>query len=160
MAARRRTGRLYWKAVKGRGRLVQTRELSLLLNQTIWYKLSYIREELDDMYPGEYSIKNVADSAGISLQGLRDAEGYPRGQEGNVITPRESTLDKLAEAYVIPRRILDDDCTPEEVGGFFLGKIEDKDAFFDGFYFTYRQQHKYDTRDWLITQLSQLRIGR
>ncbi|MFD0957966.1 helix-turn-helix domain-containing protein [Paenibacillus chungangensis] len=146
---KRKTQRLYVQS-DVKGRIVSRAEVLVLLQQDVWFKLAYIRDELQEMYPGEFSVDEVARRANISKQSVRDAEGSRRGKGGLKITPRRDTLEKLAKVYPIPMRLLDDDCTLEEVGGFYLGKQEDKDRYFDEFYLTYRKQHIYDDREVLI----------
>lgn len=140
----RKTKRLYFPAIGERGRTIAGSELLALLNTDIWHKLLYIREELQEMYPNDFLLSKVESWGGVSRQGLLDAEGSPRG-DGEKIHPRTSTREKLADTYCIPRRLLEEDCTMEELGGgFFLGKKEDKEVFFDDFYLTYRKQHVLD----------------
>lgn len=148
---KRKTQRLYVQS-DVKGRIVSRAEVLVLLQQDVWFKLAYIRDELQEMYPDEFSVEEVAHQAGISKQGVRDAEGSRRGKNEERITPRRDTLEKLAKVYRILPRLLDDDCTVEEVGGFYLGKLEDQERYFDEFYLTYRKQHIYDNRELISPQ--------
>ncbi|MED4351729.1 hypothetical protein P9265_05195 [Schinkia azotoformans] len=96
-----------------KGRYISGFELEQFTKNSLNKRLQWIREELNKMYRGEYTVKKVAKESNIiSHQGLYNLEG---GESGN---PRKSTISQLANYYQIPL-----DCLyNENPVSFFLGK--------------------------------------
>jgi hypothetical protein len=126
-------------------------ELHLLMEQSVNYRITYIREELNDMYSGDFTIPTAAKAAGISDQGLRDIEILRKNSRSkknpdDLQKPRSDTLERLAGVYRVPFQLFEDKPDAENHPGFFLGKEEDEQTFFDDYYITYHRQHELDSR--------------
>jgi hypothetical protein len=91
-----------------------------LIGKPTGEKLQTIREELNQIYPGEYTWSKVAEKCdGITYHGLRKLE---RG-EGE---PRRSTVHVLADFYNIPISLIYEDQLGLKLNQqFFLGRKED-----------------------------------
>jgi len=95
------------------GRLVNNEELAQFKDLPFNERIKWIREELNKIYIGEYSVKQVAVSSGvISHVGLYNLE------KSNDSSPRKNTLKELASFYQVPLTIF----TANEPEPFFLGK--------------------------------------
>lgn len=95
------------------GRWITDAELSQFSSLPTNERLKWIREELNKIYIGEYSVRMVAKNSGvISHRGLYNLE------DKNDSSPRPSTLADIANFYQIPVSVLSA-TKPEK---FFLGK--------------------------------------
>ncbi|WP_054941701.1 hypothetical protein [Paenibacillus ihuae] len=102
------------------GRLVEGDELEIFKAFSLSERLKWIREELNKIYVGEYSVKKVAsNSRSISHMGLYNLESNKDG------APRPSTLQALSEFYQVPLSVFSA-YNPE---AFFLGKQVDSDQY-------------------------------
>jgi transcriptional regulator with XRE-family HTH domain len=103
------------------GRWIRDKELLEFSRLGIHERLKWVREELNKIYIGEYSVKKVATNSGkISHRGLYNLED-------NLDTkPRSATLEALAEYYQVPVSIF----SASTVEDFYLGKqvTESKNA--------------------------------
>lgn len=145
--SKRKTARLFSIGTKPSfGRVIEGGELAELLKRSINFRLAYIREELNEIYPDQFTVKESAEKAGLSNQGLRDIE-IKMITKKMPQKPRKDTLEKLRELYNVPKELFLEDGPESETGPFFLGKEEDKEDFFNNYYITYRQQHELDDRD-------------
>lgn len=118
-----------------------------LLGKSTGEKLRIIREKLDGMYPGEYSIKKVAEQCGLTYHGIRKLE---TGES----EPRKSTVHVLADYYNVPLSVISADTVVADSGPslildtqtFFLGKKEDMSLYFDDYLAEWGQPHILDPR--------------
>lgn len=95
------------------GRMVDDEELLQFKGLPFNERIKWVREELNKIYIGEYSVKQVAISSGvISHVGLYNLE------KSNDSLPRKNTLKELASFYQVPLAIF----TANDPAPFFLGK--------------------------------------
>lgn len=146
-----RATKTFIESNRPKGRMLQGLELYFLLEQSVNYRITYIREELDEMYPDEFTIPAIARAAGISDQGLRDIEIKRKDSRSKkspdaLQKPRIKTLEPLASVYRVPIQLFADNPDVGSLPGFFLGKEEDEQTFFDDYYITYHRQHELDPR--------------
>lgn len=94
-------------------RLIQGEELQHFItsNRSPGQRESWIRSELNLIYPGEYTIAKVAERINLTPQGLRKLENEDEAR------PRQSTLIAMAELYQISSDVL----TSDSIEPFFLG---------------------------------------
>ncbi|WP_054941698.1 helix-turn-helix domain-containing protein [Paenibacillus ihuae] len=104
-------------------------------------RLRIIRQKLNDMYNGEFTIKKVAEQCGLTYHGLRKLE---TGDS----EPRKSTVLVLADFYNVPLNSLypRDDVKFELDYTFFLGKKEEMLLYFDDQIEEWGQPHMLDPR--------------
>ncbi|WP_342553712.1 helix-turn-helix transcriptional regulator [Paenibacillus sp. FSL R7-0652] len=100
------------------GRWIEGEELQKLTLLTFSERLRWVREELNKIYVGQYSVKRVSnDSNTISHTGLYKLESSDT-------LPRQSTLEALAAYYQVPVEIF----TAHTPKRFFLGRhYEERD---------------------------------
>ncbi|MGG4496609.1 helix-turn-helix domain-containing protein [Brevibacillus reuszeri] len=98
------------------GRWIDDEELGSFGMLAIQERLRWIREELNKLYPGDYTVKSVSNDCGmISHQGLYNLEK-------GMANPRQSTLAALVDFYNISlETLLEASPSP-----FFLGKRDKK----------------------------------
>ncbi|BCG60196.1 hypothetical protein [Paenibacillus sp. URB8-2] len=95
------------------GRMVNGEELMEFKGLTFNERIKWVREELNKIYIGEYSVKQVAISSGaISHVGLYNLE------KSSDSSPRKNTLKELASFYQVPLAIF----SANDPDPFFLGK--------------------------------------
>jgi transcriptional regulator with XRE-family HTH domain len=95
------------------GRWIKGDELKLFSLMSFNERLRWIREELNKIYIGDYSVKKVASNSGvISHKGLYNMESNSESK------PRQEKLQGIAEYYQVPVQIFSSH-DPEQ---FFLGK--------------------------------------
>lgn len=123
-----------------KGRVISGMEFGRFLKKNVGVKLLTIRKELEALYgKKEFSRLKVADSAGVSYQGLQNIE------EGKS-NPYKGTIELLAKSYGLPSSILINGENPEKFQGYFLGKIKDRNDYFDAYYQTYKEYNFLDKR--------------
>lgn len=101
------------------GRWIEAEELADFKDLPWNGRLQWVREELNSLYVGQYSVKKVAlDSGIISHTGLYKLESSTSA------LPRQSTIEAIAVYYQVPVSIF----TANEPERFFLGRrYEEKD---------------------------------
>jgi transcriptional regulator with XRE-family HTH domain len=137
-----------FKTVKVKGKLIDSFELRWLISLGVKERLHYIRTFLEALYPGEFSFDKVGVRGGLSHQAVRDAETDRKGvrDRGKSHKPSIDTIEKLAAVYNVPELVFSDEASAEEVGGFYLGKKEDEQSYFDDHHLTFRKVHPLDKR--------------
>jgi transcriptional regulator with XRE-family HTH domain len=114
------------------GRWIERQELAAFASLPFHERLKWVREELNKVYVGDYSVKKVAAASGIiSHMGLYNMES----NENVDSRPRPQKLQGLADFYQVPISIFSAN-SPDR---FFLGKqYEDADGNADirGAYYT------------------------
>ncbi|AHV97082.1 hypothetical protein [Paenibacillus sabinae] len=128
-----------------RGRFIWHKELSSLNKKSIGSKFKTIRQMLNKMYPGEYTrqaVVNIPDPIKqfVSYQGLKNIEE-------NIKKPRRNMILNLKNHYNVPTALFFPDEANEPLAGFFLGKHEDEEAYFDDFYRKAGTIHPHDPRE-------------
>lgn len=97
------------------GRWIEGQELTVFASLPFHERLKWVREELNKVYVGDYSVKKVAATSGvISHMGLYNMES----NENEDSRPRPQKLQGLAEFYQVPISIFSANA-PDR---FFLGK--------------------------------------
>lgn len=95
------------------GRWIEGQELVTFASLPFHERLRWVREELNKVYVGDYSVKKVAAASGvISHMGLYNMES----NEGSM--PRQQKLQGLANFYQVPISIF----SASSPDRFFLGK--------------------------------------
>lgn len=107
------------------GRWVEGDELATFASLPFHERLRWVREELNKVYVGDYSVKKVAAASGvISHMGLYNMES----NDNEDSRPRPQKLQGLADFYQVPLSIF----TANSPERFFLGKqYEDADGAAD-----------------------------
>ncbi|WP_172198092.1 hypothetical protein [Saccharibacillus qingshengii] len=95
------------------GRWIEAEELKQFSKLKWNERIKWVREELNKLYVGHYSVKKVAaNSRVISHSGLYNLEGSTSP------LPRQSTMESLAAYYQVPETIF----TATQPQRFFLGR--------------------------------------
>jgi hypothetical protein len=93
--------------------MIEGEELALFTQKTLPERLSWIRLELNSIYPNEYTPPKVSRQCKlITAQGLRKLETH------NSSKPRYGTIKALSEVYDVPLKAISSK-VPES---FYLGK--------------------------------------
>ncbi|MED1602420.1 hypothetical protein [Alkalihalophilus marmarensis] len=98
---------------QGQERLVESEELITFSSFDVKQRLRWLREQLNTIHQGEFTVKRVAqDSNIISHQGLYNLENKADSK------PRQSTIKALCNFYHVPIEVVN----AESPTPFFLGK--------------------------------------
>jgi transcriptional regulator with XRE-family HTH domain len=125
-----------------KGCIVSRNEARELLLQPVGIRIRTIRVKLDNMYPGEFNLKKVADEAGFSENGLAKIEtGSTSVQKLTV-----EYFERFFAKYNVPIGFFDKKPV-SSMKPFYLGKPEDMLPYFNRFYESNGQKHPLDTRE-------------
>lgn len=98
------------------GRMITKEELELLSTMNTSQRLKYVREELNKLFPREFSKKRVVETSQvISYQGLHYLEEKQP-------EPTMNTLKGLAKFYGVPVEVFSDEYYVDKPEPFFIGK--------------------------------------
>jgi transcriptional regulator with XRE-family HTH domain len=99
-----------------KGRMITNEELQQLAKMNTPQRLKYIREELNKLFPREFSKRSVVDNSEvISYQGLHYLEEKQT-------EPKPQTVKGLAKYYDVPEEVFDDAFYSTNPEPFFIGK--------------------------------------
>lgn len=130
-----------------RGRIISKKDIRDIMKQPVGSRMKLIRLALNEIYPGEFNLKKVAEEIQISENGYAKVEtGTTNVQDGT-----KGLAHKYYSKYNVPKGIFYEDSI-NNLGSFYLGKDEDKLPYFDAHYEFCGQKHFLDER--VLTEIT------